>query len=124
MQQTNSFELLVDQAVAAELATNRCSAGEQHALTLADSGRSKQKPSVGGGGSPQPRALRVNDAAAIYGLSRSTLYKLMAPGGGLRSVKVGGRRLVPVDAMEALISGNDAAASGVFPSRRDRAERG
>ena len=55
------------------------------------------------------RAMRVNEAAAAYGLSRATLYKLMARSGavgGLRSVKIGGRRLIPVDALEALIAGD------------------
>ena len=51
----------------------------------------------------QIRALRVNDAVTQYGLSRSTLYKLMAAG-TLRSVRVGGRRLIPRDALEALIA--------------------
>ena len=35
---------------------------------------------------------------------RSTLYKLMSAG-TLRSVKVGGRRLIPIEALEALIAG-------------------
>ena len=58
---------------------------------------------------PKPdekRALRVKEASAIYGLSRSTLYVLMAAG-KLRAVKVGGRRLIPRDALEALL--NEAA---------------
>jgi excisionase family DNA binding protein len=50
------------------------------------------------------RAYQVNEAAAAYGLSRSTLYKLMAIG-KLRTVKIGGRRLIPVDAIEALLAG-------------------
>ena len=50
------------------------------------------------------RAYQVDEAAAVYGLSRSTLYKLIAAG-TLRSAKVGTRRLIPVDAMEALIAG-------------------
>jgi len=50
------------------------------------------------------RAYQVNEAAAAYRLSRSTLYKLMAIG-KLRTVKIGGRRLIPVDAIEALIAG-------------------
>ncbi len=49
------------------------------------------------------RAYQVNEAAAAYRLSRSTLYSLMATG-KLRSVKTGGRRLIPVDAMEALLA--------------------
>jgi excisionase family DNA binding protein len=48
------------------------------------------------------RAYQVNEAVATYRLSRSTIYKLMAAG-TLRSVKVGGRRLIPVEALEALI---------------------
>jgi excisionase family DNA binding protein len=52
---------------------------------------------------PRTRALRVNDASAEYSISRSTLYKLMSAG-TLRSVRVGGRRLIPRDALEALIS--------------------
>ena len=51
------------------------------------------------------RALRVNDAAVIYGISRSTIYKLMALG-TLRTVKVAGRRLIPRDNLEALIGGS------------------
>jgi excisionase family DNA binding protein len=50
------------------------------------------------------RAYQVNEAVAAYRLSRSTLYKLMSAG-TLRSVKVGGRRLIPVEALEALIAG-------------------
>jgi excisionase family DNA binding protein len=52
------------------------------------------------------RALRLKDVTTRYGLSRSTLYKLMGEG-NLRSVKVGGRRLIPRDAIEALIAGGD-----------------
>jgi hypothetical protein len=49
------------------------------------------------------RALRLNEFCQLYGLSRATAYKLMAAG-KLRTVLVGGRRLVPVDAAEALIA--------------------
>lgn len=50
------------------------------------------------------RAYHVDEAALVYGLSRSTLYKLMAIG-KLRTVKVGGRRLIPVEAIEDLLAG-------------------
>lgn len=53
------------------------------------------------------RAYRVKEAAALYGLSRSTLYKMMAEG-SLRTVKIGGRRLIPSDALEALLKGTGA----------------
>jgi excisionase family DNA binding protein len=49
-------------------------------------------------------SLRVNEAAAVTGLSRSTLYVLMRKG-ALRSVRVAGRRLIPRDALEALLQG-------------------
>lgn len=52
----------------------------------------------------EKRALRVKEASALYGLSRSTLYKLMAAG-TLHTVKIGGRRLIPRDALEALLNG-------------------
>jgi excisionase family DNA binding protein len=48
------------------------------------------------------RAYRVQDFCKYYGLSRSTVYLLMAKG-KLRSVRVAGRRLIPADAAEALI---------------------
>jgi excisionase family DNA binding protein len=47
-------------------------------------------------------ALRINDAVAISGLSRSTLYKLHADG-KLRAVKVGGRRLILREDLLALL---------------------
>ena len=47
-------------------------------------------------------ALRINDAVAISGLSRSTLYKLHVDG-KLRAVKVGGRRLILRDDLRALL---------------------
>ena len=47
--------------------------------------------------------VRINEAVAAYRLSRSTIYKLIATG-TLRTVKIGGRRLVPRDALEALFN--------------------
>ena len=41
------------------------------------------------------------------------MYKLIAAG-ALRSVKVGGRRLIPADALEALLAGNDGDAPSTF----------
>jgi excisionase family DNA binding protein len=49
------------------------------------------------------RALHINDAAILYGISRSTIYKLMARG-TLQTVKIAGRRLIPRDSLEALIT--------------------
>jgi excisionase family DNA binding protein len=50
------------------------------------------------------RAFRMNEYCAAYGLSRSTAYKLIREG-KLRAVKVGGRRLIPKEAAEALLTG-------------------
>jgi excisionase family DNA binding protein len=52
---------------------------------------------------PAPRlAHRVNAAADIIGVKRSTIYNLMSRG-KLRSVKVGGSRLIPDAALRELI---------------------
>jgi excisionase family DNA binding protein len=53
----------------------------------------------------EKRAHRVNEASALYGISRSTIYKLIGRG-TLHTVKIGGRRLIPHDVLEALISGD------------------
>jgi excisionase family DNA binding protein len=54
------------------------------------------------------RALRVNAFCEAYGVSRSTTYRLIAEG-KLKTVKVGNRRLVPVDAAEALLKSTEGA---------------
>jgi predicted DNA-binding transcriptional regulator AlpA len=50
-------------------------------------------------------ALRINEAVAVSGLSRSTLYKLMS-GEKLRTVKVGGCRLILCQDLRTLLEGN------------------
>lgn len=47
-------------------------------------------------------AYRVNDAAKIVGLSRSSIYILIAEK-KLRSIVVGGRRLIPASALRELL---------------------
>jgi excisionase family DNA binding protein len=60
------------------------------------------------GGAPLPPDVaityRVNDAARVAGLSRSKIYELIGEG-KLRSVLVGGRRLIPADALRDLLRG-------------------
>ena len=51
-------------------------------------------------------ALRIRDASIVSGLSRSTLYELLKAG-KLRAVKVGGRRLILRESLEALLLGAD-----------------
>ncbi len=48
------------------------------------------------------RALSVKAFSEIYGISRASTYKLMKLG-KLKTVLVGGRRLIPVDVAEALL---------------------
>ncbi len=55
----------------------------------------------------QPRrALSIREAADACGLSRATLYRLIAEG-KLTTSKIGARRLVPVGAIDALLSGGE-----------------
>ena len=54
-----------------------------------------------------PRAYRVRDFCKAFGVSRSTVYNLMADG-RLRTVRIAGRRLIPADAAEALLQGEGA----------------
>jgi excisionase family DNA binding protein len=51
------------------------------------------------------RALRPKEAAKAYGVSRTLIYEWMKSG-RLKSVRLGGARLISVDALEALISGS------------------
>lgn len=50
------------------------------------------------------RAYRIDTAAKAYGLSRTTLYKLLSEG-RLKSVLVGRRRLILRDSLDALLGG-------------------
>jgi excisionase family DNA binding protein len=50
------------------------------------------------------RAYRVNEFCESYRVSRNTVYKMMKAG-TLRTVLVGGRRLIPAEAAEALLNG-------------------
>ncbi len=54
----------------------------------------------------EPLGYRVNEAAKALGISRAFLYQLFASG-KLRSVKVAGRRIVPADAIRALLAGGE-----------------
>jgi len=50
------------------------------------------------------RALRIKEFCEAYGVSRTSVYRLMDQG-KLRTVLVLGRRLIPVEAAEALMAG-------------------
>lgn len=53
-----------------------------------------------------PRAYRVNDFCRLYGIGRSGVYKLLKDG-KLPSVVIAGRRIIPRDAAEALLRGDE-----------------
>jgi predicted DNA-binding transcriptional regulator AlpA len=57
-----------------------------------------------------PRALRVPDFCATYGISRSTLYMLIKRG-DVRMVKIAGRTVIPTEEGDALIRKPDPSAS-------------
>lgn len=48
------------------------------------------------------RALSVKDFCDAYGLSRTTVYELIKEG-KLPDVRIGAKRIIPVDAAEALL---------------------
>ena len=50
-----------------------------------------------------PRVLRVEEAAQLLGIGRSLAYDLIRSG-QLRSIKIGRRRLIPVDAIAEAIA--------------------
>jgi excisionase family DNA binding protein len=51
-----------------------------------------------------PRLLAIKQAIYELGISRTALYELIEAG-KLKTVKIGRRRLVPVEAIEELIAG-------------------
>ena len=53
---------------------------------------------------PERRALSIKEAAQTCGLSRATLYRLIADG-KLTTLKIGARRLVTTTAIDALLNG-------------------
>ena len=63
--------------------------------------------------SQEPAALSIAAAAHYSGLSRSSLYRMMATG-ELTSLKIGARRLIRRDTLDALLGANslDAAKTG------------
>ena len=59
-----------------------------------------------------PRLLSIKQACRLLGLSRTTLYALLASG-KLRSVTIGRRRFVPSDAIDEFIATLPTAYRGV-----------
>ena len=55
----------------------------------------------------KPRAYRVNDFCQAYGFGRTKVYE-MIKSGELKSIRVGGCRLIPADEAEALLKSEAA----------------
>ena len=53
-------------------------------------------------------AVSVEDAAAMAGVGRTTLYSALGDG-SLQSLKIGKRRLIRVEALKAWIASHEAA---------------
>jgi excisionase family DNA binding protein len=90
----------------------RCAAIERAATELvAQVGRLVAEASPNASRAHIPRkAVSVDDAAAMLGVGRSTMYELLETG-GVRSVKVGRRRLVPIAALDDFLTMKDTGAS-------------
>ncbi|MEM6622657.1 MAG: helix-turn-helix domain-containing protein [Pseudomonadota bacterium] len=58
----------------------------------------------------QPIAVSPNEAARLAGVGRTTLYAALSSG-DLRSVKIGTRRLITVDAIRAWLHQHEISAS-------------
>jgi excisionase family DNA binding protein len=54
------------------------------------------------------KSVRPTEAARLLGVSRETVYVLMRSG-QLRSVRLGRARLIPVAALDELLSSQDVA---------------
>ena len=54
---------------------------------------------------PDRLAVSVEEAAAMSGLGRTTIYKALGDG-SLRSLKIGKRRLIEVEALRQWIAGH------------------
>ncbi|HLY77825.1 MAG TPA: helix-turn-helix domain-containing protein [Caulobacteraceae bacterium] len=54
----------------------------------------------------KPRAYRVADFCAAFGIKRSKAYQLIASG-ELPSIRIGRCRLIPVDQAERLLEGSE-----------------
>jgi excisionase family DNA binding protein len=55
-------------------------------------------------------ALRINDACVALGISRSSLYELMAAG-EIKTAVIAGRRLIPVSELERLVRNGTSKAA-------------
>lgn len=54
----------------------------------------------------QPIAVSLNEAASLAGVGRTTLYAALSAG-DLKSIKIGTRRLITVDAIRAWLAQNE-----------------
>jgi excisionase family DNA binding protein len=73
-------------------------------------GAPKTAPSICDGATDDGRrAVSITEAALLLGIGRSTAYSSVIAG-DIPSVRVGGRKLVPVRALERLLDGDRTAS--------------
>ena len=72
-------------------------------VELAEALREEVRAEAEAGSRPPDRLLSVGEASALCGVTRSTLYGLIASG-ELRTIKLGRRRLVPSAAVAEFIA--------------------
>ena len=73
----------------------------------------------------EPLAYRVNEFCRVFGLGRTKVYQLIAEG-KLRTIRIGGRRLIPREAALALLAEGEQMSAPQMrsPAPRANAETG
>jgi excisionase family DNA binding protein len=66
-----------------------------------------------------PRLLAIKQVIYELGISRTALYELINAG-KLKTVKIGRRRLVPIEAIEELVAGLGQSVGGHDAQHHDR----
>lgn len=96
-----------------QLIEDRVARGVEKALAAYLHGRARASATTGRvqpSSALEPLAYSVKDAASVLGVSRSTVYELIASG-ELRSTKLGSRRLIRREALMSLLDKNEAEAA-------------
>jgi excisionase family DNA binding protein len=57
----------------------------------------------------EPLAVSPGEAARLSGLGRTTIYNALGSG-GLKSIKIGKRRLITIEALKAWLQAHEVAA--------------
>ena len=71
---------------------------------------------------PEPLAMSPSQAAARLGIGRTFIYELINDG-SLKSIKIGSRRLITLDAIRALLASREAAVEANLEASSASAKR-